>query len=227
MYAFENVQTHSHTLTHSHVHYVFKVNVDTYDIKFELHRPFKPVEQLLAVLPADSVGALPGGCRWLMTDQSSPIIDLYDSDIPIDPNGKHLPHLWVLLLPFLEEKKINDAYLQCVDKMTEIDELRNAEGHPLVLVHNSSPLVALANQELLRDTGGDLDAIVEFDHTQGDGFAGILSYPAENFRCRLGGLVKGPARPLGAWSDIQSNQVHCFNFKLPEEKFHVSCLLVG
>ena len=74
------------------------VNVDNYKIKFEMSCPFKPTEQLLSVLPADSVHALPPACHPLMLDANSPIIDLYSSDVEIDPDGKHLPWLWVLLL---------------------------------------------------------------------------------------------------------------------------------
>jgi 5'-3' exoribonuclease 2 len=58
------------------------VNIDSYKIEFTLHHPFSPVEQLLAVLPSDSAHALPEACQWLMTDPSSPIIDIYNDDIP-------------------------------------------------------------------------------------------------------------------------------------------------
>lgn len=67
------------------------VNIDRYAITFELATPFRPVEQLLAVLPAESVHALPAAAQRLMTDEASPIKDIYVSDAPIDPNGKHLP----------------------------------------------------------------------------------------------------------------------------------------
>ena len=76
---------------------------------FELNEPFKPVEQLLAVLPDDSSHAVPKETRWLMGDPESPIIDFYPTDVPCDPNGKAMPWLWVVLLPFIDEDRLMAA----------------------------------------------------------------------------------------------------------------------
>jgi 5'-3' exoribonuclease 2 len=77
------------------------------DIKsFELNTPFNPVEQLMAVLPSDSAHAVPSAARWEMMDPESPIIDFYPKDVPVDPNGKAMPWLWVVLLPFIEEDRL-------------------------------------------------------------------------------------------------------------------------
>jgi 5'-3' exoribonuclease 2 len=73
---------------------------------FELNEPFRPVEQLMAVLPEDSAHAIPTASRWLMSDPESPIIDFYPKDVPVDPNGKAMPWLWVVLLPFIEEDRL-------------------------------------------------------------------------------------------------------------------------
>jgi 5'-3' exoribonuclease 2 len=72
----------------------------------EASKPFNPVEQLMAVLPSDSVHAIPNEARWLMTDPESPIIDFYPIDVPVDPNGKAMPWLWVVLLPFIDEDRL-------------------------------------------------------------------------------------------------------------------------
>ena len=80
------------------------------DVKsFELNIPFNPVEQLMAVLPSDSSHAIPKQARWLMMDPESPIIDFYPKDVPVDPNGKAMPWLWVVLLPFIEEDRLLGA----------------------------------------------------------------------------------------------------------------------
>jgi 5'-3' exoribonuclease 2 len=41
-----------------------------------------------------------------MMDPESPIIDFYPKDVPVDPNGKAMPWLWVVLLPFIEEDRL-------------------------------------------------------------------------------------------------------------------------
>jgi 5'-3' exoribonuclease 2 len=73
---------------------------------FELSTPFNPVEQLMAVLPSDSSHAIPKPMKWLMLDEESPIIDFYPRDVPVDPNGKAMPWLWVVLLPFIDEERL-------------------------------------------------------------------------------------------------------------------------
>jgi 5'-3' exoribonuclease 2 len=80
------------------------------DVKsFDTSRPFNPVEQLMAVLPSDSSPAIPKEARWLMEDPESPIIDFYPKDVPVDPNGKAMPWLWVVLLPFIDEERLLSA----------------------------------------------------------------------------------------------------------------------
>ena len=75
----------------------------------DLSSPFSPVEQLLSVLPEDSSHAVPKASRWLMKDEESPIIDFYPKEILCDPNGKAMPWLWVVLLPFIDENRLLDA----------------------------------------------------------------------------------------------------------------------
>lgn len=95
---------------------------------FDLSEPFHPVEQLLAVLPKESVEGLPVACQWLMTDLTSPIIDIYNCEIPIDHNGAQMSWLWVLLLPFIDSNRIHAAMSLCVEKMTSLETRRNSFG---------------------------------------------------------------------------------------------------
>ena len=95
---------------------------------FELHEPFKPVEQLMAVLPEDSAHAIPKASQWLMCDEESPIIDFYPKDVPVDPNGKAMPWLWVVLLPFIDEDRLLAALEPTMKKWTKQELLCNARG---------------------------------------------------------------------------------------------------
>ena len=136
------------------------LNIDTYTIAFEQSEPFRPVEQLLAVLPSESVAALPRACRPLMIDPESPIIDLYGSDAPIDPNGKHLPWLWILLLPFVDEKRIVSAFQQCKSGMTVEECRRNAFGVSVIFLHNQHKIAIEAKSKMRYRPMAETDADV-------------------------------------------------------------------
>lgn len=63
-----------------------------FKITFEIGTPFKPIEQLMGVLPADSNKHIPAPFRPLMEQEDSPIYDFYPVQFPIDMNGKK--HAW-------------------------------------------------------------------------------------------------------------------------------------
>jgi len=112
----------------------------------ELNDPFTPIEQLMAVLPEDSSHAIPKPSRWLMSDRESPIIDFYPNDVPVDPNGKAMPWLWVVLLPFIDEERLLDAMRPSQKDWTPLDHLANARGldDGYLYVHKSHSLMKKA-----------------------------------------------------------------------------------
>jgi len=57
-------------------------------VSFSRGRPFKPFEQLLAVLPAASCSLLPPAFQWLMTDPRSPVLDFYPEKFDIRHGGQ-------------------------------------------------------------------------------------------------------------------------------------------
>jgi 5'-3' exonuclease len=212
------------------------INVDSYDISFELSKPFRPVEQLLAVLPADSVKALPESCQQLMLSPDSPIIDIYSRDIPIDPNGKILPWLWVVLLPFIDETRIVAALKLCEDEMTEEEKQRNTFGTPLMFLHSGHALgvttLSHLDYSVQQQVGEEefVPANYSFPPTKeiGDGICGLLSLRndlVEEFGLQK--LIRAPNRPLRAFEDIPANRVMSLEYKFPEETDHLSALLPG
>lgn len=76
---------------------------------FDLGEPFKPFEQLMAVLPPSSMDHVPSAYRDLMYDPSSPILHYYPVDFEQDLNGKK--HGWeaVMKIPFVDEKRLIQA----------------------------------------------------------------------------------------------------------------------
>jgi len=70
-------------------------------------KPFKPLEQLMAVFPSQSRKFLPIEWQTLMTVKESPIIDFYPLNFCVDLNGKRSEWQGVALLPFVDEKRLH------------------------------------------------------------------------------------------------------------------------
>lgn len=63
-----------------------------------------------------------------MLNPDSPIIDFYPEDVPVDPNGKAMPWLWVVLLPFIDETRLLDATKGLYEKFTDSEKKVAAVG---------------------------------------------------------------------------------------------------
>ncbi|XP_050557278.1 5'-3' exoribonuclease 1 isoform X1 [Spodoptera frugiperda] len=101
-------------------------------IEFELGEPFKPFEQLLAVLPAASKQLLPAPFHALMTDEDSPIVHYYPINFETDLNGKRNDWEAVVLIPFIDEVNLLSAMEPCYQRLTEEEKSRNTHGPMLV-----------------------------------------------------------------------------------------------
>ncbi|KAM3961555.1 LOW QUALITY PROTEIN: 5'-3' exoribonuclease pacman [Aphomia sociella] len=101
-------------------------------IEFELGEPFKPFEQLLAVLPAASKHLLPTPFHDLMTDEDSPIVHYYPLDFETDLNGKRNDWEAVVLIPFIDETNLLSAMGPCYQRLTDEELNRNTHGPMLV-----------------------------------------------------------------------------------------------
>ncbi|XP_061709907.1 5'-3' exoribonuclease 1 isoform X1 [Cydia pomonella] len=101
-------------------------------IEFELGEPFKPFEQLLAVLPSASKHLLPAPFHDLMTDEDSPIVHYYPINFETDLNGKRNDWEAVVLIPFIDEVNLLSAMTPCYQRLTEEELNRNTHGPMLV-----------------------------------------------------------------------------------------------
>ena len=97
-------------------------------IEFEMSKPFLPFEQLLAVLPAASKNLVPPALQWLMTSNESEIIDYYPPDFEQDLNGKQQDWEAVVLIPFIDEKRLLAAMGPLYPKLTVEEAERNVHG---------------------------------------------------------------------------------------------------
>ncbi|CAI5721635.1 unnamed protein product [Peronospora destructor] len=192
-------------------------NIDRFEITFEEGLPFRPFEQLMGVFPADSSHAIPKPYRWLMSDPKSPIIDFYPKDIPVDPNGKAMPWLWVVLLPFIDESRLLEAMEEPNQKLTEAEKKRNARfGKEVVFFHSKCPVTKNPPATELAD------ALV--DPRLSQSFNGVLTY-IEAVYFGIGGVVPSPEKAQRHLVDIPNNQCYSFQYRLPPTLPHVSKIL--
>ncbi|KAJ3035692.1 5'-3' exoribonuclease 2, partial [Rhizophlyctis rosea] len=108
--------------------------ISSLDIKFELGQPFKPVEQLMGVLPAASRAHIPKCFHGLMLDPESEILDFYPEKFPIDLNGKKYAWQGVALLPFIDEQRLLQALTPLYSRMTPEEQMRNEKGNEVLVV---------------------------------------------------------------------------------------------
>jgi 5'-3' exoribonuclease 2 len=116
------------------------VDLGKLDIKFDLGMPFKPIEQLLCVLPAGSMQFLPLPCRKLMTDEDSILLEYYPESFQIDMDGKRFAWQGVALLPFIDEKIFQQAMDGIERYFTPEERERNRFGDDVLVLSAHTPL---------------------------------------------------------------------------------------
>eukprot|EP00188_Purpureofilum_apyrenoidigerum_P005351 Plantae.Rhodophyta-Purpureofilum_apyrenoidigerum.ctg6890.p1 GENE.Plantae.Rhodophyta-Purpureofilum_apyrenoidigerum.ctg6890~~Plantae.Rhodophyta-Purpureofilum_apyrenoidigerum.ctg6890.p1 ORF type:complete len:679 (+),score=115.02 Plantae.Rhodophyta-Purpureofilum_apyrenoidigerum.ctg6890:186-2222(+) len=115
-------------------------NLKSYRVRFKKGKPFRPLTQLLAVLPPDSADFLPIPFKKLMIEESSTVIEFYPTDFQVDYNGKKNAWEAVVLIPFIDEKKLLAAVRQINPADISVEELkRNKVGKERVFSADSYP----------------------------------------------------------------------------------------
>ncbi|XP_055638720.1 5'-3' exoribonuclease 1 [Toxorhynchites rutilus septentrionalis] len=97
-------------------------------IDFELGRPFLPFQQLLSVLPIASKDHIPSAYHCLMIDPNSPVKSFYPEEFSTDLNGKQQQWEAVVLIPFINEKKLLEAMEPCDAFLTDEEKQRNVHS---------------------------------------------------------------------------------------------------
>jgi 5'-3' exoribonuclease 2 len=113
-------------------------------------QPFRPLEQLMGVLPAASGALLPEKWRQLMVDEDSPIIDFYPEQFDIDMNGKKQEWQGVALLPFIEEHRLLEALKSVYGTLTAEESRRNGRRVDRLFLSSRNMLCSVL-ERLYRD----------------------------------------------------------------------------
>lgn len=109
-------------------------------LTYEIGEPFLPFEQLLSVLPAASKDLLPPILQGLMINETSPLIEYYPKDFENDLNGKQQEWEAVVLIPFIDQKKLQDAIQPLFKCLTKEEKSRNKHGPMLVYTYSKDAL---------------------------------------------------------------------------------------
>lgn len=91
--------------------------------------------QLLMVLPPSSQKLLPDVLKPLMLDPNSPIADFYPSNFSVDGEGKRAEWEAIVLLPFVEMKRLVDAYEKLEPMLPADAQAGNRTGKVYFFVH--------------------------------------------------------------------------------------------
>lgn len=116
------------------------VDIADMEVHFEKGKPFLPFEQLMGVLPASSNHALPKIFHDLMVSPDSEIIDFYPEEFEVDLNGKKFAWQGVVLLPFIDEKRLLAAMEKRYPLLTEEEKARNTVGKDVLFISDRHPL---------------------------------------------------------------------------------------
>lgn len=91
-------------------------------VVFSQGTPFRPFQQLLAVLPSASSQLLPAPFQPLMMNPDSPILDFYPLVFDVDMEGKRAEWEGVVKVPFVDEVR--------GDECCGTDPLASQRDHP-------------------------------------------------------------------------------------------------
>ncbi|KRX74600.1 5'-3' exoribonuclease 2 [Trichinella sp. T6] len=199
------------------------MNIGDLKIDFsEKTMPIKPLEQLMSVFPAASSKHLPKSWAALMHDPKSTIIDMYPSDFKVDLNGKRYAWQGVVLLPFVDAERLNEALEVVYPDLTEEERFRNRQGNDLLFI--SSKHEAFDFIQSIYE--GDMSAEwLNMDPSLCNGIS--LMVKPYKFHVPVGKTVHSP---LPQCNDVENNHVlsvFCLNPQFPDDYIFSTARLSG
>jgi len=92
-----------------------------------------------------------------MVNPESEIIEFYPEDFPVDLNGKKFLWQGVVILPFIDEKRLLSAMEKKYPFLTDDEKCRNAIGREALLISDRHPLYnVLPPTSIPRNKGGQV-----------------------------------------------------------------------
>ncbi|GBL98516.1 5'-3' exoribonuclease 2 [Araneus ventricosus] len=185
------------------------VNIGDIKINFDLGKPFKPLEQLMAVFPAASKQHVPEPWGDLMSIPDSPIIDFYPTDFKVDLNGKKYAWQGVALLPFVDERRLLKALESVYSLLTPDEVKRNVRGKDRLYIRNGHKGYDFFVS--LYETGTNWKLEIDMNPTLFSGMSGTVVLSEDVIHPKE--TVKSPVCAL---PDLPGNAAVCVNFIDPQ-----------
>ena len=106
--------------------------IENFDMCESVNEPFFPYQQLLTILPPDSIQNLLPKCYYTYFIESKKFDKFYPLTFDMDLNGRSMPWESIILIPFIDEKELlnYESILSGEGKleMSEKDVFRNQRG---------------------------------------------------------------------------------------------------
>lgn len=148
------------------------VNHSKSEYEFTKGTPYRPIEQLMAVLPKQSSHALPMCLRKMLADSGSEIIDFYPVKFPLDTNGFKFAWMGVNLLPFVNEVRLIRAVRDKESQFSDEDKKRNSTGCEQLLFNTES----IPNLSIQVDRSSEDDFKYNLTNEEGHRLSAELSH---------------------------------------------------
>ncbi|CAF0772578.1 unnamed protein product [Didymodactylos carnosus] len=189
------------------------INLKDLSTKFDKQtKPFKPLEQLMAVFPSQSRQFLPEKWQILMYDKQSPIIDFYPTNFSVDLNGKRYEWQGVALLPFVDEKRLHRTLETVYMTLTPNENKRNTRGYDSMYIHRQSECFDYFN-ELYADKEQIVKRknAIDIPTQQSNGISGKIW--CDEYVVRTDEIMPSPLKQC---ENIKQNQVISVKYRDPQ-----------
>ncbi|XP_076358060.1 5'-3' exoribonuclease pacman isoform X2 [Tachypleus tridentatus] len=135
-YYYNGVASWSWFYPHHYAPYISDLrDFSNLNLEYDLGKPFLPFQQLAAVLPEGSKDLLPKAYQGLMCNENSPLKEFYPSEFKTDLNGKLQEWEAVILIPFIDEKKLLSSMEPLEELLTVEEKQRNRHGPHLLYTY--------------------------------------------------------------------------------------------
>lgn len=114
--------------------------IENFEVSFDLNEPFKPLVQLMAVLPPQSAQFLPQKFSEFMLKEDSPLKPFYPTKFRVDLVGGTTTWKGIVLVPFIDADLLNSTIESCEDlQLTTEEKHRNKNGNTKVFLSDENP----------------------------------------------------------------------------------------